>query len=290
MNSAHTSEATTIVLNGKRVNFVTHADSSFQNSHEALNILGYGEYGMYPESKVVHSFSLERYLCGEEFTNNLLDTPISGGFRYAEWGSSHKAVTFTNGRLKSYSVGCSIGGIPTCSSEFAIYGDLVQTDNLPYTGEYNAPIEIITNGGISIESEDSAYDNIKSFSLSFDVPRRETYDVFARRAETTDILYPAIVEFSMTIDVDEFNHPDSREFLDNLAIRDSVTITIRGSTGKLVALYQIPTPRLVGVDLVTDLDDALSATLNYRASVNSLSGIVGDMNPMAPFELYGGEV
>lgn len=280
MKSSYSSHDVKVIVNGLQMKTVSAVNTNFSVDYESVDILGVGSKCYIPNKQSTNRLSFDRFVTNEEPVRNWLDSPINGGLKYGEWGSFSHNLEFTSGYLSSYSVGASVGGYPTCSTTFDIYGEMRYTNTLACTGNFGDDADFIDNGGIIVTASDVQYDNIQSISMSFEVPRRKSYGVFSSYPTLEEIAWPLTLSLNLTVDLDEFQHPNVRTFFSQQLPSSNITLQLKpyrnDGSDQTSVTYTIPAPKIQSVSYRLNAQDTMQASIDYISYINSFDNLIGD--------------
>lgn len=239
------------------------------------------------------SFSINSVLASRDmFVDFTGDNPFTGSIHY---GSNY--FGFESGYVTSHSVACSIGQLPTTSTNIRVFGDIgggpdyiktedhfninqeqdhfgIMTEDSRKDGAYNAsgdnpfPEIVIPNqGSISVECFGAETDRVTSFNHTVNVPIDPIYVVGESRAVQVDVSWPITSSTSISLDIDKYEYHALREYLKSPNI-DYVKIKINDCFGRIVHHYLIKGARLVGESMSSSAEGKMTVNLEYQSYYN----------------------
>lgn len=323
-------------INGTQFSGVQSINGSFGIQEKPINILGWGHVGgdyypspeyikkeqegfvldeegfkfvvdnpcvdvnqVYPDNLVVlngpleGSFSVNSALVSKDmFIDFTGDNPFTGSIHY---GGNY--FGFQDGYITSHNVSCSVGQLPTTSTNIRVFGnlggtpDLIKTEddhNLKQEGDpfnilpeqsrndglYNASgsnpfpeILIPDQGSISVECFGAETDRVTSFNHTINASIEPIYIVGSSKAAQIDVSWPITSSTSITLEVDEYQYHSLREYLKSPNI-DDVKIKVNDCFGRTVHHYSINSARLVGQSVSASVDGKMTVNLEYQSYYN----------------------
>ena len=335
MKQAHLGYEQKFYLNGTQVSGVQSVNGSYAVEEKPINILGWGHVGgsyypnpdyllgqqngfilneggfkmvadnpcvdvdkIYPESLAVlsapleGSFSINSALVGRDMMIDFTgDNSFTGSIHY---GSNY--FGFESGYITDHSVSCSVGQLPTTSTNIRVFGDIggaadlikaeddsnvaqeteygMVTEDSRKGGLYNASgknpfpeIIIPSQGSISVECFGAETDRVTSFTHSINASIDPIYIVGSSRAVQVDVSWPITSTTSVSLDIDEYEYHSLREYLISPNIED-VKIKINDCFGRTVHHYIISSARLVGESMSATAEGKMTVNLEYKSYYN----------------------
>ena len=315
MNQTQLGYDQSFYINGTRMVGVQSVNGSYGISEKPINIVGYGHVNdsfnqvcnsdtdkKYPKSLAVvnsplqGSFSVESMLLSEDFfISKTGDYPITGSLYY---GSNNSFYGFSDGYITSHTVNCSIGQIPTTSTQFTVFGELgggpdyiiqeqdrgritQQTEygivdedsylsDMPHnaTGKAEFPdIAIPNQGSIFIECAGCETDRVIAFNHTVNVQHDAIYAVGQNKPVQVDVVWPITSETSFTLEIDKYKYQKLREYLINPILHD-ISIKINDCFGNKIEHYEVEQARLLAESSSSSVEGRLTVDLSYTSYYN----------------------
>lgn len=120
MNGANLNYEQKFFIENYEVSGVVSIDGGYQINEEPLNVLGHGYFDSLVNAPLQGNFSIERSLITRDpLLNYTGEEGFNGGIYY-----NGTSFDFVSGYLEDYSVSCSVGSIPSVSSQIAVFGNI----------------------------------------------------------------------------------------------------------------------------------------------------------------------
>ncbi len=231
------------------------------------------------------NFTVDRIVVTNEdpltgfFVDDILG--ISGHLIYDE----DKAFAFDRGFIDTYTSSCSINQIPTLDFSMTVFGGAIGAEGVP-TGRSvakNNPIYIARPGDISLNVSGADTNRIQSYNYSIEIPRRPLKYLGSEWSPQGFIIdYPIPVNVSFVMEVDDYK---GQKFLDMICKehRQDLEIVLNDckntcGLGSGIRTFRAPQARLINYNQIGSIEQALTATVEYRAYVTNITGIKNLIN------------
>lgn len=240
-------------LNSSTISGILSVDGSYNINYAPIKTIGVGYNKQVIAEVPVANFSINKYLLYEEpflnFTGeNLNQTAKSfrGSLNY-----NGKKIGFESGYLNSFNLSCSVGEIPTTTSDIVVYGDLGPSYDA--SGSYKAPyVSVPQVKDIILTCSGSSSNRITNFNYSINCSKQPIYLLnqsgYSYSAPTgptapeknyipAEVLLklPIEIDASFTLEVDDYTSKSLYNILNNDVDTD-FSITIFGTIFKDVPL------------------------------------------------------
>jgi len=208
----------------------------------------------------VANFSINKYLLYNEpflrFTGENSDgtaKSFRGSLNY-----SNKKFGFLSGYLNSFNLSCSVGEIPTTTSDIIVYGDVGPNYNA--SGNYKAPyISVPQVKDIILNCSGSSTNRITNFNYTINCPKEPIYTLYQSGYAPSVLLPPILnyipsevllklpieIEASFTLEVDDYSSKSLYDILNN-DTDTNFSISINGT------IFKDETLPVNGLDLVVN--------------------------------------
>lgn len=315
MNQTQLGYDQSFYIDGTKIVGVQSVNGSYSISEKPINIIGYGHVDNffnktcnpdtekeYPRSLAVvnsplqGSFSVESMLISEDFfMPKIGDHAIVGSLFY---GPNASYYGFSDGYITSHTVNCTIGQIPTTSTQFTVYGEqggspdyiiqeqdrgritqeteygIVDEDSyltdIPHnaTGKAEFPdIGIPNQGSIYIQCTGAESNRVTSFTHTVNVQHDAIYAVGENKPVQVDVVWPITTQTNFTLEVDKYKYQKLREYLVNPVVQD-ISIKIDDCFGNNIENYNIGEARLLSESMSSSVEGRLTVDLTYTSYIN----------------------
>ena len=315
MNQTQLGYDQSFYINGTKVVGVQSVNGSYAISEQPINIVGYGHINdsfnkicdHYDEkeppkslavinSPMQGSFSVESMLISEDFfISKTGDYPITGSLYY---GSNNSFYGFSDGYITSHTVNCSIGQIPTTSTQLTVFGEaggspdyLIQEQDrgritqesaygivdensylsdIPHNATGNAEfpeIGIPNQGSIFIECAGADTDRVISFNHTVNVQHDAIYAVGKNKPVQVDVVWLITTQTNFTLEIDKYKYQKLREYLINPILHD-ISIKINDCFGNKIEHYDVEQARLLSESMSSSVEGRLTVDLSYSSYYN----------------------
>jgi hypothetical protein len=227
------------------------------------------------------NFSVDRLVVTNE-------DPLTGFFRDDSVGiSGHlnydedNTFAFTRGFIDTYNSSCSINQIPTLDFNMTVFGGNIGADGkVPAAAEVpkNNPIFIARPGDISLNVSGHETNRIQSYSYNIAI-ERTPLEIMGNEwsPEGFIVNYPIPLDVTFELEVDDY---EGKKFLDFICQphRQDLEIILSDCNntcglGSGIRTFRAPQARLRSYNQVGSIDQALTATIEYRSYITSVTGI-----------------
>ena len=233
-------------LNSTTISGIISVDGSYNINYTPIKTIGVGYNKQIIAEVPVANFSINKYLLYEEpflnFTGENVDQTAKsfrGSLNY-----NGKKIGFESGYLNSFSLSCSVGEVPTTTSDIVVYGDLGPTYDA--SGVYKAPyVSVPQVKDITLTCSGSSSNRITNFSYSINCPKEPIYLLnqsgYSYNAPTgptapqknyipAEVLLklPIEIDASFTLEVDDYTSRSLYNILNN-DLDTNFSITIYGT-------------------------------------------------------------
>ena len=315
MNQTQLGYDQSFYINGTKIVGVQSVNGSYSISEKPINIVGYGHVNdsfnkicdyedekEAPKSLAVlnaplqGSFGVESMLLSEDFfISKTGDYPITGSLYY---GSNNSYYGFSDGYITSHTVNCTIGQIPTTSTQFTVFGEaggspdyLIQEQDrgritqesewgivdeksyltdIPHnaTGQAEFPeIRIPNQGSIFIECAGADTDRVTSFTHTVNVQHDAIYAVGKNKPVQVDVVWPITTQTNFTLEIDKYKYQRLREYLIHPILHD-ISIKVNDCFGNKIEHYNVEQARLLSESMSSSVDGRLTVDLSYSSYYN----------------------
>lgn len=252
---------------------VQSVDASFSAPVEELKYIGMDECVLIPNGPNVGEFQVSQFLVTDDnFLQYTGEAPISGYLLQSKTDYSQN-FSFTSGYLTSYSMSCSIGGIPEVRATIRAFGSVgnLPTASVPSTIA-NSPsdfdLKIADPGSISINIDEFSTNRVTSFDLSIESERTPIYQVGGRVPLQVKTNYPMPVSLSFQVEVDDYEYINSDEYLCGETLKD-ITLTIKDfQTQSNLQVFNLKKMKKVSESVLSEISSNVSLNVQYRGYVN----------------------
>lgn len=326
MKQAFLAHEQKLFINGTQISGVQSVEGSYTIQEKPINILGWGLVGedYYPpesngllendpgcpvedvrnspnpksmavlDAPLEGSFSINSSLVSEDFFIQFLgDNPFTGSIHHG-----YEYFGFHSGYITNHTVSCSIGQIPSTSTNIRVFGDVggspnfvekendqfivldedgfafVLEDSYYNKRNHNArgnnpfpEIRVPDQGSISIKCAGSETDRVVAFDHSINVQIEPIYVVGSAYAAQVDVNWPITTDTSFTLEVDEYKYNTLRKYMFTPTVED-IAIKINDCFGDPIQHYTIEKARLVGESVSSSVDGRLTVNLQYKSYYN----------------------
>lgn len=262
-------------LNNSTISGITSVNGSYNINYAPIKTIGVGYNKQVIAEVPVANFSINKYLLYNEpflrFTGENSDRTAKsfrGSLNY-----SNKKFGFLSGYLNSFSLSCSVGEIPTTTSDIVVYGDVGPNYNA--SGNLKAPyISVPQVKDIILSCSGSSTNRITNFDYSINCQKQPIYTLYqsgysyssptgptapVENYIPTEVLLklPIEIDASFTLEVDDYSSKSLYDILNN-DIDTNFSISINGT------VFEDATLPVNGVDLVVNTNVPL---FTYRKAV-----------------------
>ena len=262
-------------LNDSTISGITSVNGSYNINYAPIKTIGVGYNKQVIAEVPVANFSISKYLLYNEpflrFTGENLDRTAKsfrGSLNY-----SNKKFGFLSGYLNSFNLSCSVGEVPTTTSDIIVYGDVGPNYNA--SGNLKAPyISVPQVKDIILSCSGSSTNRITNFDYSVNCQKQPIYTLYqsgysysgptgptvpVENYIPTEVLLklPIEIDASFTLEVDDYTSKSLYNILNN-DDDASFSISINGT------IFQDETLPINGVDLVVNTNVPL---FTYRKAV-----------------------
>ena len=201
---------------------------------------------------------------------------ISGHLVYDE----DKAFAFDRGFIDSYTSSCSVNQLPTLDFSMTVFGGNIGAVGVP-TGRSvhkDNPVYIARPGDIAVNVSGWECNRVQSYNYDITVGRIPLETVGDDWSPQGFIIeYPIPVNVSFDLEVDSYQSKKFLYFICNPPRQDlEITLNDCNTTcglGSGISTSRAPQARLISYNQIGSIDSALTATLEYRSYIPSLTGI-----------------
>ncbi len=262
-------------LNNSTISGIISVDGSYNINYAPIKTIGVGYNKQVMAEVPIANFSINKYLLYNEpflnFTGENKDRTAKsfrGSLNY-----SNKKFGFLSGYLNSFNLSCSVGEIPTTTSDIVVYGDVGPSYNA--SGDLKAPfISVPQVKDIILNCSGSATNRVTSFDYSVNCQKQPIYTLYQSGYSysgptgptspspnyiPSEVLsnLPIEINASFTLEVDDYTSKSLYNILNN-DIDSSFSISINGT------VFEDETLPVNGVDLVVNGNVPL---FTYRKAV-----------------------
>ena len=250
-------------LNNGTISGITSVDGSYNINYAPIKTIGVGYNKQVMAEVPVASFSINKYLLYNEpflnFTGENQDKTAKsfrGSLNY-----SNKKFGFLSGYLNSFSLSCSVGEIPTTTSDIVVYGDVGPNYNA--SGNLKAPyISVPQTKDIILNCSGSSTNRITNFDYTINCQKKPIYTLYQSGYSYSgptgptapvanyipaEVLLnlPIEIDASFTLEVDDYTSKSLYTILNN-DIDANFSISINGT------VFEDTTLPVNGSDLVVN--------------------------------------
>jgi hypothetical protein len=176
MKSATLNYENYFFLNNSTISGIISVDGGYNINYAPIKTIGVGYNKQVIAEVPVANFSINKYLLYNEpflaFTgenNNKTAIGFKGSLNY-----NNKKFGFLSGYLNSFGLSCSVGEIPTTTSDIIVYGDV--GPNYDASGSLKAPyISVPQVKDIILTCSGSSTNRITNFDYSINCTKRPIY-------------------------------------------------------------------------------------------------------------------
>jgi hypothetical protein len=262
-------------LNNSTISGITSVNGSYNINYAPIKTIGVGYNKQIIAEVPVANFSINKYLLYNEpflrFTGENPDRTAKsfrGSLNY-----SNKKFGFLSGYLNSFSLSCSVGEIPTTTSDIVVYGDVGPNYNA--SGNLKAPyISVPQVKDIVLSCSGSSTNRITNFDYSVNCQKQPIYTLYQSGYSYSGptgptapvenyipkevlLKLPIEIDASFTLEVDDYSSKSLYDILNN-DIDTNFSISINGT------VFEDATLPVNGVDLVVNTNVPL---FTYRKAV-----------------------
>ena len=176
MRNALLNYENTFYLNNTTISGITSIDGSYNINYQPIKTIGVGYSKQVIAEVPVANFSINKYLLYNEpfldFTGenqNRNAKAFKGSLNY-----NNKKFGFLSGYLNSFGLSCSVGQIPTTTSDIIVYGDVGPSYNA--SGDLKAPyISVPQVKDIILTCSGSSTNRIIDFNYNINCAKKPVY-------------------------------------------------------------------------------------------------------------------
>jgi len=229
----------TVYIGGRKLDYVTDVDGSYNHSTKSINIFGQGSIKNVVAGIPQADFSITRTMVAEDFMRQYtgIDSFIRGSINYGD-----KIFGFDQGSLTSYSYSVNYGEPPVANYGITVYGDIgsglyIDSTNATMIGDpsslnaigYNkdAPLKVPLPSTINISCKGSSTNRVLSFNLSTQINKNEIWRTNSISPFQIKTKWPIEVLTDITIEVDDYQTKRQSDALFTNAF-DNFSINIYG--------------------------------------------------------------
>lgn len=262
-------------LNNSTISGITSVDGSYNINYAPIKTIGVGYNKQVMAEVPVANFSINKYLLYNEpflnFTGENQDKTAKsfrGSLNY-----SNKKFGFLSGYLNSFNLSCSVGEIPTTTSDIVVYGDV--GPNYDASGNLKAPyISVPQVKDIILNCSGSSTNRITNFDYTINCQKKPIYTLYqsgysysAPTGPTAPVAnyipaevllnLPIEIDASFTLEVDDYTSKSLYTILNN-DVDANFSISINGT------VFEDATLPVNGSDLVVNGNVSL---FTYRKAI-----------------------
>lgn len=229
----------TVYIGGRKLDYVTDVDGSYNHSTKSINIFGQGSIKNVVAGIPQGDFSITRTMVAEDFMRLYtgIDSFIRGSINYGD-----KIFGFDQGSLTSYSYSVNYGEPPVANYGITVYGDIgsglyIDSTNATMIGEpsslnaigykKDAPLKVPLPSTINISCKGSSTNRVLSFNLSTQINKNEIWRTNSISPFQIKTKWPIEVLTDITIEVDDYQTKRQSDALFSNAF-DNFSINIYG--------------------------------------------------------------
>jgi hypothetical protein len=250
-------------LNNNTISGILSVNGNYSINYSPIKTIGVGYNKQVMAEVPVANFSINKYLLYNEpflnFTGENTDRTAKsfrGSLNY-----SNKKFGFLSGYLNSFNLSCSVGEIPTTTSDIVVYGDVGPNYNA--SGNLKAPyISVPQVKDIILSCSGSSTNRITNFDYSISCQKQPIYTLYQSGYSYSgptgptapvanyipaEVLLnlPIEIDASFTLEVDDYTSRSLYDILNN-DNDASFSISINGT------VFQDETLLVNGLDLVVN--------------------------------------
>jgi len=229
----------TVYIGGRKLDYVTDVDGSYNHSTKSINIFGQGSIKNVVAGIPQGDFSITRTMVAEDFMRQYtgIDSFIRGSINYGD-----KIFGFNQGSLTSYSYSVNYGEPPVANYGITVYGDIgsglyfdstnatmmKEPSSLNAIGyKKDAPLKVPLPSTINISCKGSSTNRVLSFNLSTQINKNEIWRTNSISPFQIKTKWPIEVLTDITIEVDDYQTKRQSDALFTNAF-DNFSINIYG--------------------------------------------------------------
>lgn len=229
----------TVYIGGRKLDYVTDVDGSYNHSTKSINIFGQGSIKNVVAGIPQGDFSITRTMVAEDFMRQYtgIDSFIRGSINYGD-----KIFGFNQGSLTSYSYSVNYGEPPVANYGITVYGDIgsglyIDSINASMMKEpsslnaigykKDAPLKVPLPSTINISCKGSSTNRVLSFNLSTQINKNEIWRTNSISPFQIKTKWPIEVLTDITIEVDDYQTKRQSDALFTNAF-DNFSINIYG--------------------------------------------------------------
>jgi len=229
----------TVYIGGRKLDYVTDVDGSYNHSTKSINIFGQGSIKNVVAGIPQGDFSITRTMVAEDFMRQYtgIDSFIRGSINYGD-----KIFGFNQGSLTSYSYSVNYGEPPVANYGITVYGDIgsgLYIDSINATmmddpsslnaigNKKDAPLKVPLPSTINISCKGSSTNRVLSFNLSTQINKNEIWRTNSISPFQIKTKWPIEVLTDITIEVDDYQTKRQSDALFTNAF-DNFSINIYG--------------------------------------------------------------
>jgi len=229
----------TVYIGGRKLDYVTDVDGSYNHSTKSINIFGQGSIKNVVAGIPQGDFSITRTMVAEDFMRQYtgIDSFIRGSINYGD-----KIFGFNQGSLTSYSYSVNYGEPPVANYGITVYGDIgsglyIDSINAPMMkdssslnaigNKKDAPLKVPLPSTINISCKGSSTNRVLSFNLSTQINKNEIWRTNSISPFQIKTKWPIEVLTDITIEVDDYQTKRQSDALFTNAF-DNFSINIYG--------------------------------------------------------------
>jgi hypothetical protein len=227
---------------------------------ESFSSLGARQFGFGKAKPSVGQVEFSRSLIYNDpvlgYTGN---SPCSGVFSYGEISNG-----FESGYLGGYSVSCSVGQVPSVSATVSVYGEM--KSGVASQSEVSHPdVFIPSPKSITVTSDYSSTNRVKSFQWRVECPRRPRYSIGTNLfPDSVEQLFPLRISANIEYDVRGFSFLDLQNFARTVSA-PSFSVTIKNrELSQTIMSFPIENAQIVNQQIQGTVDSPLSLGLSYE--------------------------
>ena len=254
---------------GYELSGIQSVNFNYRGAEAKLKPLGTKEGLTTHSGPVQQSVSLSRVLVYDDpIFSYTGDASISGSIYYGD-----AFYAFDSGYLSDYSVNCAVGAVPVVNTNFQIVSEMSEGD--PYdtdleqiiypTPKNHPPLDVPTQGSITVSCDGSSSNRVIGFSYSIKCPRKTYLTIGDKEIQKVELLPPLEYTASVQLEVTDAFLQDAYKFLEVKQDKD-VSIAISGRSNEYYGSFhylKIPNASLVSESLDISADGVGKLTLNY---------------------------
>ena len=272
-----------VFISGMELAGVQSAEGTYNIPIEPVRALGQGGAIINEDPGVrtlEANFNVDRIVVTNE-------DPLTGFFKEDKIGLSghliydeNKAFAFDRGFIDSYSSACSINQVPTLDFGMTVFGGNIGAAGVP-TGRSVAkdnPVYVARPGDISLNVSGYESNRVQAYSYSIIIERTPLHKMGDEWSPQDFIVnYPIPIDITFDLEVDDYKGKKFLEFICQPQRQDlEIKLNDCNNTcglGSGIRTFKAPQARLISYNQVGSIDQALTATIEYRAYATSVTGI-----------------